>query len=87
VKFTCPIPDPVALVTVIHATLLTAVHVHCVPETTDNDEPGLPICGTVTVVGVTVDGQPDADCVNVTVFPATVMVPVRLAPVVLAATL
>lgn len=79
-------PEPVALVTEIHATLLTAVHVHCVPETTDNDEPVLPICGTVTVVGVTVDGQPVADCVSVTVFPATVMVPIRLAPVLFAAT-
>jgi hypothetical protein len=80
-------PDPVALVTVIQGTLLTAVHEHCVPETTDSDEPVLPICGTVTVVGVTVDEQPEADCVNVTVFPATVIVPVRLAPVVFAATL
>jgi hypothetical protein len=80
-------PDPVALVTETQGTLLTAVHEHCVPETTESDEPGLPICGTVTVVGVTVDGHPEADCVNVTVFPATVIVPVRLAPVVFAATL
>jgi hypothetical protein len=79
-------PEPVALVTVIQETLLTAVHVHCVPDTTDNDEPVLPICGTDTEVGVTVDGQPVADCVNVTVFPATVMVPIRVAPVLFAAT-
>ena len=79
-------PEPVALVTVIHGTLLTAVHVHCVPETTDNDDPVLPICGTDTEVGVTVAGHPVADCVSVTVFPATVIVPVRVAPVVFAAT-
>ena len=79
-------PDPVALVTVIHATLLTAVHEHCVPDVTDNDEPVLPIIGTVTLVGVTVAEQPVPDCVNVTVCPATVIVPVRSLPVLLAAT-
>ena len=47
-------PEPVALVTVIQLTLLTAVHVQFVPETTDS-ELVLPIWGTVTVMGVTVD--------------------------------
>jgi hypothetical protein len=47
-------PEPVALVTVIQVSLLTAVHVHCVPETTDN-EPVVAVWGTETVIGVTVD--------------------------------
>jgi hypothetical protein len=34
---TCPIPWPVALVTVIQLTLLTAVHEQFVPLTTDNE--------------------------------------------------
>ena len=78
-------PEPVALVTVIQPTLLTAVHVQLVPVVTDNALV-CPIIGTVTLVGVTVAGQPEADCVNVTVFPATVIVPVRLEPVAFAAT-
>jgi hypothetical protein len=45
-------PEPVALVTVIQLTLLTAVHVQFVPLTTDN-ELVLPVCVTDTVVGVT----------------------------------
>ena len=79
-------PEPVALVTVIHATLLTAVQEQLVSVATDNAEPLLPICGTATVVGVTVAEQPEPDCVNVTVCPATVIVPVRVTPVVFAAT-
>ena len=43
-----------ALVTVIQLSLLTAVQEHCVPETTDN-EPVVAVCGTDTVIGVTVD--------------------------------
>ena len=74
-----------ALVTVIHATLLTAAHEQLVPEVTDKALV-CPIDGTVTLVGVTVAPQPEPDCVNVTVCPATVMVPVRLTPVELAAT-
>jgi hypothetical protein len=46
-------PEPVALVTVIHATELTAVHVQLVPLTTES-ELVLPIDETATVVGVTV---------------------------------
>jgi hypothetical protein len=65
--------------------LLTAVHEQLVPVVTDNALV-LPIIATDTLVGVTVAGQPEADCVNVTVCPATVIVPVRTAPVVLAAT-
>ena len=45
-----------------------------------------PIDGTVTLVGVTVAPQPVPDSVNVTVCPATVIVPVRSRPVVFAAT-
>ena len=47
-------PEPVAPVTVIQLSLLTAVHVQFVPEMTDN-EPVVAVCGTETVVGVTVD--------------------------------
>jgi hypothetical protein len=78
-------PEPVALVTVIQATLLTAVHVQLVPVVTDNALV-CPIEGTVTLVGVTVAPQPAPACVNVTVCPATVIVPLRSTPVVLAAT-
>ena len=78
-------PEPVALVTVIHGTLLTAVHAQLVPDVTDN-ELVLPIDGTVTLVGVTDTPQPVPDCVNVIVWPPTVIVPVRSAPVEFAAT-
>jgi hypothetical protein len=78
-------PEPVALVTVIQPTLLTALHEQLVPVATDNALV-LPIDGTDTVVGVTVAVHPEPDCVNVTVCPATVIEPVRVTPVVLAAT-
>ena len=78
-------PEPVALVTVIHATLLTAVQEHCVPDVTDRALV-LPIDGTVTLVGVTVAEQPVPDWVKVTVCPPTVIVPVRSTPVEFAAT-
>jgi hypothetical protein len=78
-------PDPVALVTVIQPTLLTAVHEHCVPDVTDS-ELVMPMDGTVTLVGVTVAAQPVPDCVNVTVCPPTVIVPIRSLLVELAAT-
>jgi hypothetical protein len=45
-------PEPVALVTVIQLSLLTAVHVQLVPAMTDN-EPVVAVCGTETLVGVT----------------------------------
>jgi hypothetical protein len=44
----------VALVTVIQLSLLIAVQVHCVPETTDN-EPVVAAWGIETLVGVTVE--------------------------------
>jgi hypothetical protein len=78
-------PEPVALVTVIQLTELVAVHVQLVPELTDNALV-LPVDGTLTTVGVTVYTQLLPDCVNVTVCPATSSVPVRVTPVVFAAT-
>jgi hypothetical protein len=48
----CPIPEPVALVTEIHATLLTAVHEHCVPEVTDTAL-APPVAATFALSGVT----------------------------------
>jgi hypothetical protein len=78
-------PEPVALVTVIQLTELTAVHVQLVPLTTES-ELVLPVEGTDTLVGVTLYEQLDAACVNVTVTPPTVIVPVRCRPVVFAAT-
>jgi hypothetical protein len=53
-------PEPVANVTVIQLTLLTAVHEQLVPVVTDKALV-LPIEGTVTLVGVIVAGQPDPD--------------------------
>jgi hypothetical protein len=70
---------------VIQLTELVAVHVQLVPEMTES-ELVLPVEGTLTLVGVTEYVQLLADCVNVTVCPATSIVPVRVAPVVLAAT-
>ena len=78
-------PEPVALVTVIQPTLLTALHAQLVPDVTDSALV-LPNDGTVTLVGVTLTPQPVPASVNVTVWPATVIVPIRSLPVVLAAT-
>jgi hypothetical protein len=50
---TCPIPLPVANVTVIQSTLLTAVHRQLWPVITDRALV-LPFDGTETIVGVTV---------------------------------
>jgi hypothetical protein len=63
---TCPIPDPVALVTVIQLTELVAVHEQLVPEVTDS---ALVVTkdGTLTLVGVTLETQLLAACVKVTV--------------------
>ena len=48
---TVPIPDPVAPpVTVIHATLLTAVHEQLVPVTTENAPAVVPVDGTEALV-------------------------------------
>ena len=71
--------------TVIQLTELVAVHEQLVPEVTDNALV-LPMDGTLTLVGVTVYTQLFADCVNVTVFPATSIVPVRWLPLLFAAT-
>jgi hypothetical protein len=78
-------PAPVALVTVIQPTELVAVHVQLVPEITETALV-LPVDGTLTLVGVTEYVQLVPACVNVTVCPATSIVPVRVAPVVFAAT-
>ena len=78
-------PEPVALVTVIQATLLKALHVQLVPAVTDSALV-LPIIGTDTLVGVTLALQPEPASVSVTVCPATVIVPTRVTPVELAAT-
>ena len=71
--------------TVIQLTELVAVQEQLVPEVTDNALV-LPMDGTLTLVGVTVYTQLFADCVNVTVFPATSIVPVRWLPLLFAAT-
>jgi hypothetical protein len=73
-------------VTVIQLTELVAVHEQLVPEVTDKALV-LPIDGTLTLVGVTVYTQLFADCVNVTVLPATSIVPTRWLPLVFAATM
>jgi hypothetical protein len=72
-------------VMVIHAALLVDVHAQLDPVVTAM-LPLLPVDGTETVVGDTLNVQLAAACVNVTVFPATLMVPVREAPVVFGAT-
>jgi hypothetical protein len=78
-------PEPLApLVIVIHATLLVAVHEQLVPLVTDKALV-LPVDETDTLVGVTEKVQLAA-CVNVTVCPATVIVPIRVTPRVLAPT-
>ena len=70
---------------VIHGTALVAVHEQLVPEVTDSALV-LPIEVTDTLVGVTVELQLPAACVNVTIWPETVRVPMRAAVVVLAST-
>jgi hypothetical protein len=72
-------------VTVIQLTELVAVQEQLVPVVTESALV-LPFDGTLTLVGVIVYTQLLADCVNVTVLPATSIVPVRMAPLVLAAT-
>ncbi len=70
---------------VIHGTALVAVHEQLVPEVTETALV-LPIEVTDTLVGVTVELQLEAACVNVTIWPETVSVPVRAAVVVFAST-
>jgi len=86
-KVTEPIPDPVApVVIVIHWYVVVALHEHCVPAITLNvrlaaSEP------IAKLVGETLPVQPTESCVTDTVWPATVIVAVRGAPVGLAGTL
>jgi hypothetical protein len=70
---------------VIQAALLVAVHAQLDPVVTAM-LPLLPVEGTETLVGETLKLQLAAAWLNVTVFPATVRVPLREAPVVFAAT-
>ena len=82
-----PMPEPLApAVTVIHDVVVVAVHAQDVPEVTLSVRL-VASASTAKLVGVRVAEQPVAPCVTVTVCPATVNVPVREAPVVLAATL
>jgi hypothetical protein len=86
-KLTPPMPEPLApLVIVIHVTLLTAVQEQLVPLDTESALV-VPLVGTVKLVGVTVYTQLLAAWLNVTVTPPTMIVPVRGAVVLLAATL
>ena len=80
-KVTDPIPEPVPpVMTVIHDVVVLAVHGQDVPETTLSVRL-LAVASTVKLAGVTVAAQPVAACVTVTVWPATVNVPVRGLPV------
>ena len=81
-------PRPVIdapLVIVIQAALLTAVHAQLDPVVTET-LPLVPVEGAFTAVGATLNVQLFAAWFTVTVWPAIVIVPVRAAPVVLAAT-
>ena len=86
VKFADPRPvEEPPLVIVIHGTLLVAVHPQLDPVVTAT-LPVVPVAGAFTEVGDTVKVQLFAAWFTVTVCPATVIVPLREAPVVLAAT-
>src|SRR5687768_4647328 len=83
-KVTAPMPEPVPpAVTVIHDVVVVAFEGHDVPEMTLSVRL-LAVASTAKLPGVTVDVQPVAACVTVTVCPATVNVPVRGLPVVFA---
>jgi hypothetical protein len=87
VKLTVPVPLPLApAVTVIHAALLTAVHAQPVVVVT-LVLPVPPGATAFSEVGETVNTHGAASCVTVTVWPATVSVPVRELVDVFAATL
>ncbi len=82
-----PMPDPLApAVTVIQDVVVVVVQEQDVPEVTLRVRL-LASASTAKLVGVRVAEQPVAPWVTVTVWPATVTVPVRAVPVVLAATL
>ena len=84
---TLPFPVPLPpLATAIHVTLLVAVHVHVLPDVTVTVAVP-PVSAAEIAVGDTVYEQlAGADCVTVTVCPATVSVPVREAVDVFAST-
>jgi hypothetical protein len=83
-----PPPDPLApLVTVIQVVLLTAVHPHALVVVTVT-EPEPPPAAYAAVVGEIVYAQAGTPaCEIVTVWPPTLMVPVRPFDPVFAATL
>jgi hypothetical protein len=86
-RLTVPLPEPEApAVTVIHETLLTAVHAQPVGAATLT-EPVPPAAVIVAEVGVMVSVQGAAASVTVKVAPAMVKVPVRAVPAGLAAAL
>jgi hypothetical protein len=85
VKLTDPRPDIPPLVTVIQATGLVAVQVQPDPVTTEILLLS-PVIGAATVVGETLYVQLLVDWLTVTIWPPTIIVPVRGAPVPFAAT-
>jgi hypothetical protein len=85
---TLPLPLPVApLVIVIHDALLVALHEHPVPAVTLTVPEAAADVVRLDDVGRIVKAQGAPGCVTVNVFPATVIVPVRVAAPVFAATL
>ena len=79
-----PVIDAPAVI-VIQLALLTAVHAQLEPVVTAT-LPFVPVDGAFTDVGDTLKVQLFAPWLTVIVCPATVIVPVRATPVVLAAT-
>ena len=75
---TLPLPWPlVPGGTVIHETLLVAVHVHCESDAFTLIVPLPPPAGTDTAAGSMVKAQDDPNWVMVCVWPFTEIVPVR----------
>jgi len=84
---TVAFPVPLlAEVTVIQLALLEAVQLQELPPTIQT-VPVAPFASNFRLVGETARPQPVPACATVTVWPATVTVPVREAPPLLAATL
>jgi hypothetical protein len=84
---TVPFPVPLApLVIVIHVAVVAAVHAHPDGVVTATLVAGPPAAPTVCDVGLS-DAGHEPDCVTVCVWPAIVIVPVRLVESGLAATL
>jgi hypothetical protein len=84
-KLNDPSPDMPPLVIVIHATVLAGVHAQELPVVTAMLLLS-PVDSAETLVGDTLYVQLSAACVTVTVWPPTVMVPVRALAVPFAAT-